>query len=168
MAKKYLVTGIKEITAKEFNPIKNQGYFCKPEGGLWASTYVEKGIATYKGKVCKSEWQLFTAIEFESAFRDYGVVFSLKKEAKIAHINTLNDLHKLLEDYKQEKINPLQNDFLDYEKLAKDFDGIALSKQGEIKTRHSYPANLYGWDVESLLLFNIDCIEKQEYIEKIS
>lgn len=48
--------------------------------------------------------------------------------------------------------------FLDYEKLAEVYDGMLLTEKGETTTRYS-PISLYGWDCESIVLFNLDCIK---------
>lgn len=168
MSKKYLVTGIREIKKENFQEIKNNMWFCKPSGGLWSSPYYEKGIVKIgEKKIYNSPWQVFTGLEFQDKYYNYGVVYSLKKGSRIAYINSLKDLKEFAEEY---QLEPPEKDwgfsrFLNYEKMAEDYDGIFLSTQGERETRFSEPFNLYGWDVATMFLFNLDCIKNQEYIE---
>ncbi len=55
-----------------------------------------------------------------------------------------------MEEYATEDI--IGQPVLDFEKLARDFDGIWLTAEGQWDTRMTSP-NLYGWDVECVLFF---------------
>lgn len=48
-----------------------------------------------------------------------------------------------------------------FKDISDHYDGILLTAAGQEATRFSTDGNLYGWDVESLLLFNAECINKE-------
>jgi hypothetical protein len=121
-------------------PIKNRN-FVKPTGGLWASP-VDSEFGW-------KEWNE------QNQFRDCSQSFSLrlKENARLYVIDTLQDL---------ESAPLLQYEYMtliDFEALAKDYDGIWLTFEGMAETRFSTPLDLYGWDCESVLLFNDECFE---------
>lgn len=162
MKYKYLTLGIKDINRESWDEIKNEA-FVKPFGGLWASPYIENGKF-------KSKWHEFASYGLPNTIYNYGVLFNLKKNAKVYIIDTYEDFSNLLKDNKQsteldELFNSPRFSFLDFEKLAKTYDAIFLTSKGERETRYFRRANLYGWDVESLLVLNFDCIDEQLYIE---
>ena len=162
MEYKYLTLGKKAITKESWDDIKNE-VFVKPFGGLWASCYIEKGEF-------KSQWHEFAVKGLSSKDYNYGVVFNLKENAKIYIIDTYDDFANLLKDNKEsteldELFKSLKFSFLDFEKLATTYDAIFLTSKGERETRSMTRANLYGWDVESLLVLNFDCIGEQLYVE---
>lgn len=76
---------------------------------------------------------------------------------------TVQDLIDLMDKYKLEDAITQTLAIIDYEVMSKDYDGIYMTREGEADTRFSNPS-LYGWDVESLLLFNLDCIESSESV----
>lgn len=43
---------------------------------------------------------------------------------------------------------------IDWSSLVETYHGIWLTAKGELGTRLSFPYNLYGWDCETVLLFN--------------
>lgn len=159
---KYLTLGITNINKQYWQDIRNRT-FVKPFGGLWASPYIEQGKY-------KSQWHEFTSEEFHDKSYNYGVIFNLKHNANIYVINSYEDFSNLLKDNKlsTEFDTLFSSDrfsFLDFEKLSHIYDAILLTAKGEIETRYCMGANLYGWDVESLLILNFDCIDEQSYIE---
>ncbi len=122
-------------------PVVN-GKITKPRGGLWTSPVY-------------SDWSWKHWCREEN-FRkiDESVSFKLgfKLEAKILIINSIKDLEVL----------PKRKDIafelaVDFEKLAKKYDGIWLTEVGEKATRFSESLDLWGWDVETVLIFNSDC-----------
>ena len=51
----------------------------------------------------------------------------------------------------------------DYEAMITDgVDAIYLTERGQRETSYSVPANLYGYDCESVLVMNPDCIEVEQ------
>ncbi len=45
---------------------------------------------------------------------------------------------------------------VDFPKLAEKYDGIQLTAEGQWRTRLTEPRSLYGWDCETVVLFNIN------------
>lgn len=44
--------------------------------------------------------------------------------------------------------------YFKWEELLKKYDGIWLTVKGEAETRYAHPCSLYGWDCETVFLFN--------------
>lgn len=138
----------KFIPTKGF-PIKNQEYFMKPKGGLWAS---RKNASFGWKDWCKEE-----------DFRDCDIAnsfeFTFAKQAKIVTINTTKQLYNLPK---------MENDGLawvysiDFEKcLHLGIDAIELCWYGD-EYRDAASGNLhyelYGWDCDSIVVLNPDAI----------
>lgn len=161
----YITFTKSELTKEIFNPIVNREFFCKPDGGLWACTYTPN----HEFVSAWQEWCFTNSFRYEKL--KSAVVFNVRKDARIYIINTYSDFERLLEKYLYRSplndmvISSILNmKFIDYEKMSKDYDGIYLTAKGEWETRYRYDANLYGWDVASLLLFNFDVITDTKYI----
>ena len=157
--RKWVHCGIGEISKKKFKRIddpedKRRHVIGKPDGGLWASPVDSK-----------LGWETWCKLEgfFEDVYCDGNNkhFFKLKDTAKIAEIDTLFDLQTLLKKYGKKLeyfayiiTTPYE---LDYVKMQDDgYDGIYLTERGVQETRNEC---LRNWDVESIVLFNLDCIE---------
>lgn len=142
-----------EYNPNKFETVKNREFpKVKPTGGLWTSTYTEK-------ECIPSGWLEWCKIEqFISEKKINGILLKPKKECKITEIDTLNDLKMILKKYPT-KPNIIDEIHIDFEKLANDFDGLHLTDEGQWNTRLTRP-NLYGWDSESTIWFNPDCLEQ--------
>lgn len=120
----------------------------KPEGGLWTSTYT-RGKGSGWTRWCEGEdfgvphgqWQ--------------GYLLSVDPAARVVTIDSANDLMTLLQyDFaRRTPFGGYHRVVPDFEKLAKFYDGMHLTDRGQWATRHSIPANLYGWDCESTVWF---------------
>ena len=115
----------------------------KPKHGLWASR-----------KDSPKGWNIWITennLSYEYPIFD-SFAFKLKTNAKIFNIKSSKDLQRLKEFgvYKKHDflygidINPL---------IKKGYDGIELFINSELYW------DLYGWDCDSIILFNSDCIE---------
>jgi hypothetical protein len=124
-------------------PVKN-GKWVKPKiGGLWTSP-----IDSIFGWKDWNQTEQFAECDDRNSF-----TLRLSDNAKILIIDSLEDLLQApLID-----CECLRNKFLDFEKIATEYDGIWLTEQGQRKTRLSRPANLYGWDCETVLVLNGKC-----------
>lgn len=144
MNKIYIHYGNNQYYPEMFRPIQNREMFVKPHGGLWASDVKDE----YGWK----DWNEVN--EFMECNEDNSFKFTLKDNAKILEINNVSDLNDL------PKLNSILPDsfmwvFLDFEKILEDgYDAIKynLSKDGRL-----YHA-LYGWDCDSLLVLNPECV----------
>ena len=135
----------KELSKNLFNDNMRTFGLNKPIGGVWASSYTPN-------KEYVSEWHNFLVNEMDKN-PSFGTVFKLKKDAKVYQIHTLEDLIKL--PFKKST----WREELDFNKIKTLYDGIYLSSEGQWNTRLTQPYNLYGWDVETLLILNYDCID---------
>ena len=164
---KFLTTGRNSLREDMFNKVKNKEYINKPEGGIWSSPYTEN-------EEYKSDWLRFCIEEdFNTGNIEIGVLFNIKEDSRVFVIDSMDDLKELYKKYKRNERTGsiLCEYYLDFEKLALDYDAIYLTSEGEWKTRFPERINsgeaisLYGWDVETLLILNFYCIDKQEVME---
>lgn len=161
--------GLGEYNLEKFNEIKNRKFNIKPEGGMWTSP--KKSLYGWID-FCKRE-----DFRLPDGFIN-GFEFQLKPKSKVYIIDSFIDLIKV--PYKL--IDPFYNNiqfgqnFIDYEEMAKEYDAIWLTVNGQWETRlpeinglmdfDGRSINLYGWDCESLLILNKDCIINVKNINK--
>lgn len=153
--------GLGEYNPEKFNKIRNSKYNVKPAGGMWTSPKEsEYGWIDF----CKGE-----NFRLPDGFTD-GFEFQLKPDSKVYIIDSFIDLvrvpHKLIDPF-YGNIQFGQN-FIDYEEMAKEYDAIWLTAEGQWDTRlpeieglmdiDGRSINLYGWDCESLLILKKECI----------
>lgn len=111
----------------------------KPIGGLWASpSNSEYG------------WRHWCA---ENNYGDLSVFFSFRFAGCLLVIDSVDDMDKI----PWTERNGLQS--ILFKEIIKIYDGIWLTARGERETRLTWPRSLYGWDCESVVIFNKDCIE---------
>lgn len=115
----------------------------KPLGGLWTSPI--NSVNSWR-EWCERE--NFSTERLKKSFRI---------EISTEHLLVIDSY----DDFKQKMLDPyttrisLYNiTFFDMKELPKQYDGIWLTARGEYETRFSQPYNLYGWDCETVLLFN--------------
>jgi hypothetical protein len=117
----------------KFKYIENANWV-KPKYGLWASPIDSKW-----------GWKDWGEVENYGNFNSH---FIFNYEGNILIIDSLNDLLRL----------PFYSycflKYPDFEKLSKKYDAILLTVKGEKETRYTSPKNLYGWDCESICIFN--------------
>lgn len=145
MQKVYIHYGHDKFNSDSFVEIKNQ-MWNKPFGGLWASDVK----ARYGWKQwCKDE-------DFRDCVKENSFCFKLKEKSKILLINSHNDLRKLpLEHGVPEYINNIYL-CIDFEKLKQEYDAIEVLISEDDKLYY----DLYGWDCDSLLVLNKNCIDE--------
>ena len=125
-----------------FRPIRNRKNWVKPDGGLWASpTSADFGW---------SDWTKSNDFELDRYTED-SFRFQLRPSAKVLYIDSAEQLDDL----------PMQSTDIDYrwvvldfEKLAQEYDAmeVLISKDQRLYW------DLYGWDCDTLLVFNPDVI----------
>lgn len=144
--------GKNRFLKSKFIKIKNSPYWVKPDGGLWTSPVDSKW--SWK-EWCDSEH--FRVCDDKNSFK-----LKFHNDSKIAIIDSLNDL-KNMPFQKPKSIFPEKsftylNKYIDFEKLVKiGIDAIWLTEKGINQTHLSQPVNLYGWDVETVLVLNKKC-----------
>lgn len=153
----YIVMG-KTLELDLIQQVRNINYFCKPNGGLWASPYGEYGEYL-------SEWHEWCdGEEFMGYEGQECSLITLSKDARILRIDDEKDAEILVNYLQSDELTLglLSNTSIDFEKLSIDYDAILLTSKGQAETRYRDKISLYGWDVESLLVIRKDCIENIE------
>lgn len=163
--KKFIMIGSPIISIEMFRnilrPLNN--YSFKPNGGFWACE-----LLSNIGNI--SDWYTYL-LEASSIARyknlNQSTIFTLKDNANILIIDTDEKVKKLSKKYPpyHHILSYYKNDtedytIFDYEKLSQDYDGIyvnvnKLSFKLQITTFNN-------WDVNSLVLFNLDCIKEYQ------
>lgn len=146
MSKKYIHYGNEEFKREKFEPIKNRSMMAKPLGGFWASPVDSE-----------RSWKEFCERDGVACDMTKSFTFSLSENARVLSINSVDDLAKLPVDTKGPNslclalgLDPIP----DFEELAKNFDAIevSISSDGRLYDK------LYGWDVDSICIFNPEVI----------
>ena len=160
----YIILGMKELNKESFKPVKNGINPNKPIGGIWASPY-----STNNEYV--SEWHKWCSSEMEEWLSNDAIILKLKNDAKIYTINTQDDLIELISIVGEPHTKFLKFQCIpDFENAAKLFDVLYLTEDGQYNTRMpdiKMEYNLYGWDCESIMILNFDCISEWRY-EKLN
>lgn len=145
MQKIYIHYGHDKFDPNSFVEIRNN-MWNKPVGGLWASDVNAKfGWKQW----CKDE-------NFRNCTKENSFIFKLKEKSKILIIKSQNDLHNLpLESNVPEYINNICL-CIDFEKLKERYDALEILISND---RRLYN-DLYGWDCDSLLVLNKNCIDE--------
>ncbi len=137
----YIHYGHKKFEKDKFIEIQNQ-IFNKPIGGLWASPINSK----YGWKEWNESEKFVECNEFNS-FK-----FQLKKGARILEIDSHEVVLKLPIQGKYDMCHLMLP--IDFEKIKNSYDAIEFLIT---KDRRLY-WDLYGWDCDSILILNKECI----------
>ncbi len=129
--------------------IKDQPIIPKPLGGLW-------------GSPVDSEHSWFNwALENDFNQDRFDTHFKFEVNGNILTIDCEEDLY-LLPWISTSKLIPgwpLCGESVSFERLVeRDIDAIFLTEKGQYQTHLSHPRSLYGWDCESVLVLNPECI----------
>ena len=142
---KQLVVGLKELP--EIKPVENES-FVKPRYGLWTSTYRPHNKYA-------SAWVEWCVTEMPKWIKNKpAILLEVKDYIKVFEIDTQHQLQELYALFPSKlgfKTYSLK--FIDWERVAKYYDGVHLTEAGQWRTRYSKPINLNGWDCESTLWF---------------
>lgn len=148
MSQIYVCCGSDHFDKDLFRPISNRTRWVKPNGGLWASP--EDSSYTWK------EWCLDN--EFHVEKLAYKFRFKLAENSRVIDISSTEDLIELCKDGRCIPEDTFGLDihgmyYIDFEKLLSDgIDAIRVTIYPDLYW------SLYGWDVDSLLVLNPECI----------
>ena len=149
-SKSYIHYGANAYDCTKFEKITNKGTN-KPNGGLWSSPVQSPVISWH-------DWCEYN--DYRTHALNESFEFDIDPKAKILTIESDDDLNKLdIYDLyvvltKNGLPSPCREYWdLDFEQMALDWDGIKVS----ITTSKIYFA-LYGWDCDTLLIFNPEII----------
>lgn len=148
----------KEIFRKVLIPLNN--YDFKPSGGFWSSPYI--------GNIGISEW--YSYLQDARSIARYknlnqSTIFTLKEDSKILTLNTPEKVLQLAKKYPSihhklgyyEEITKV-NTIFDFMQLSKDYDGVYIDYNTFIRGGETRVFDRLS--VNSLLLFNLDCIKE--------
>lgn len=129
-------------------------------GGLWGSPY--KANEKYP-----SDWVNFIDNGLSKKFKKFvGVTYKLKSNLKILEINTLDDYLEALNNYGYIPFKKLcKKLMLNFEAISKDYDAFHLTENASMELRFLFgdlqaiAVDFYHYDVESYILFSLDCID---------
>lgn len=162
--KKYIMIGApiisKEIFRNILRPLNNYNFI--PNGGFWASDYINEFEI--------SKWNKYLQYATELAQKKdtaQSTIFTLKDNAKILKIEKQDDILLLSKKYPSyhhilgfiEDIDEKKTCF-DFEMLSKDYDGIYVDYKNI--SRENKTIIFKDWIVNTLLLFNLDCIKEYQ------
>ena len=151
---KYVHYGCSSFDREKFVPISNNIEIPKPNGGLWASRV--------DAKFGWKDW-----CEGTKGFEDtleQSFEFELKPDARVLVIDNISQLDDLpkgksLFDVLKEQGVPMDFHkglwtFLDFEKLAEDYDAVEVI----ISADHNLHFQIYTWDCDAIVVMNPDVI----------
>lgn len=162
--KKYIMVGApiisKEIFRNILRPLDNYNFI--PNGGFWASDYIDAAEVSAWNKYLH---QISELEEVKDTTQ--STIFTLKDDAKILTIETIEDILSLSKKYPSyhhtlgyiDDIDERKISF-DFEMLSKDYDGIYVNYKNI--TRENKTLIFNEWVVNTLLLFNLDCIKEYQ------
>jgi len=131
--------GDDEYMSNKFEPIKDVPYRNKPKGGLWTSPLD-----------CKWGWKDWCITENFGNIEKY---FVIRFTGTVFKIDSYQDAMEL------PWIEQGSTHFLVFQPLVlMGIDAVYLTENGEDETRFSDPKSLYGWDCETVLVMNPECI----------
>ena len=142
---KYIHYGSTQFEPLKVGEIKN-AFFTKPSGGFWASPV----NAVYGWK----EWN--EDEHFKECTENNSFTFTLKPEAKILKINTVEDLEGLPKDNTLVELKLNDWCLLDFEKIKNELGYDAIEVMAGSGKGLYYA--LYGWDCDSILIMNSDIV----------
>lgn len=182
---KILVAGITELDENKFQPVISFeedldliGFYQinKPDGCLWGSTLTTDELYL-------SDWLCFsiTGFEPEVAMKyNEGIVFNLKDNARILTLQSIEDYISLPDKYFIDGVwgaqyEILKKKVLNWESISEDYDAFHLTKSAicsmrmplnQLEKNGERLSDFYSWDVESWVMFNLDCIDRDS-IQKL-
>lgn len=130
-----------------FQNIVNDRGWVKPRGGLWASPLN-----------ANFGWKDWTAVNdfMQDKYLGSSFKFKLSKNARVLYVDSsekLIDLPKRENDvFSIKEFNWVA---LDFQKLAQEYDAMLVL----ISNDHKLYWDLYGWDCDTLLVFNPNIVE---------
>lgn len=149
--KEYIHYGDSHFKKKLWKPIKTKLFRNKPTGGLWASAIdAEWGWR---------DWSMVNDFNTENLKESF--CFTLSKSANVFHIYSKTDLKNI----PMQTLLPKSMAFPDFEELMKQgYDAVELHLSEDKATNEfdSLYWSLYGWDCDSILIFNPDIIIEKE------
>jgi len=140
MEAEMITYGSHEFSMHLWDDVKNANWH-KPDGGLWACPTET------------DEWKKWCIAE------DYHLG-GLKEHFKFIYSGNTFVIDGLGHAMQLPWLSEDRFEYaIDFEEMYRQgVDGVFLTSEGQWDTRHSSPKNLYGWDVESIVILNPNSI----------
>ena len=154
IGKQLHVSPVKDLI-EQVAPVQNdfEAYYRqKPKGGFWTSSWQEETQDSAWVEWCRGE-------DFDGVDEKMWFLLTPNPDCKLYIIDSQQDFHRCLMEYGQPasiaSIDPIfaQKRVIDFEKLAKEYDGLHVTEHGSYVNHLSYPNDLNAWDCESTLWF---------------
>ena len=168
MKKQYVTIGTPAISKNIFRNILRpaNNFSFKPSGGLWACDYSEFILSSWYYYLVNKNPGLQCIKNAET-----GVIFTLKNSANILNLNNGKQIIDLAEKYPSyhhllsyhKELNSKEKIF-DFEEISRIYDGIYVDYYNISFSKDSVET-FKSWELNTLLLFNLDCIESYKKIE---
>ena len=162
MRETYIHYGHSHFDINKFDQVHNITFRNKPFGGLWSCPTVDKDI----------DWNEWCINNDFDANREEWFKFVLSEDAKVKVVCTNKDLETLprIKEYKNAfGSSAIFNEDIDFEALAKEYDAILVymyrTNEGWLESMYQ---KLYGWDVDTLFVFNPNIIKEVDSSERHS
>lgn len=149
MQHKYVHLGSSSFDNTLFQPIKNISGFTKPTGGFWGSP-VNSDYGW--GEWVKSN--NFDELIGSNKYEKEKFYFKLKPNTRLLYINKASMLRDLPKQEDEFTLACSSFIVLDFKELEKTYDAIEVN----ISSDRQLYWDLYGWDVDSILILNPDCV----------
>lgn len=125
-------------------PVKNASYWVKPKrGGLWTSPV--DSCFSWK------DWCISESFNLGNLERSFKLDITVDN---MLLIDSYKDLEEKMVNTHLMKIVHQGVGEVDFETMSLHYDGMWLTMNGQEETRFARPFHLYGWDCETVLLFN--------------
>ena len=124
-----------------------ENHFCKPDGGLWTSTFDER---------IGSAWLQSDYVEKNK--KAVGYLLKVKSEARVLEVNSVKYAKEVAQKY-------FVNDSLganeyDYEKMSLEYDGVRVSEEALLQQ-----SPFREWEIECTLWFNSKVLSVEKVID---
>ncbi|MBR7042455.1 MAG: hypothetical protein IKI04_03030 [Bacilli bacterium] len=151
---KYLTVGTSEITRERFIDIEDtEGANIKPRGGLWLTEYYDEHYNEWVDYLLGDSVALYYKSRGSSIWEQPCSLVTLNESANIYTLKDNEGLDFLKKNY------PLHDDKFSYKAISNLYDGIYVDMYKLIKVADDDTRmRLYKFGVNSLILFNLDCI----------
>lgn len=149
----YLSIGTNNISSELFLEIKNRDGF-KPTGGLWATAHDNKYVNynEWAEYLCSHPYLIFYQ-HYENPYLLPAIYFTLKDNSNIFIIDSIEKIKFLKSKYPY-------NNWINYEKMSQDYDGIFVNIDALRKIdRETFKCIIDSFSVNTLILFNLNCIK---------
>lgn len=142
----YAHIGNSDIKKEMYIEILNDN--AKPYGGFWAcpNNKVEGSISDRTDYVLDNIDGKFLRYN-----EKYGCLFNIKPNSNILYLKKDIDVEEIKSKYSK-------GDYIDYEQISKHYDALFVNPYSLSQNLRKTEFN--DWNVRSLLIFNLDCIEE--------